>query len=302
MAASDPVPTLYEWAGGMSALERLTAAFYERVRRDELLESLFANMPDDHPRHVAIWLAEVFEGPAYTDEHGGYRMVSKHLGLAISERQRSRWVQLIGLAADDVDLPADPEFRAAFMAYVEVARESRWRTPSRVRPPPEAPVPRWGWGESPAVRAWALRRLGAPGRRDSLTRAGRLAHSAPAGTRLPRRLSAKDAGSAPTIGAHGTVVAFAAYMVVNATRVVRAPSSVVLSAPFRPSHVRTCVRALGEPDGRSRAQGGLARLQGTGGHSDLRRAGGAGPTSTRSGPSRRSTACPRHRGCRFAGR
>ena len=79
MAANDPVPTLYEWAGGMPAFERLTAAFYERVRRDGLLEPLFANMPDDHPRHVAIWLAEVFGGPgAYTDEHGGYpHMVSR---------------------------------------------------------------------------------------------------------------------------------------------------------------------------------------------------------------------------------
>jgi hemoglobin len=153
VADNDPtVPTLYEWAGGMPAFERLTAAFYERVRRDELLEPLFANMPDDHPQHVAIWLAEVFGGPgAYTDAHGGYpHMVSKHLGLAISERQRARWVQLIGLAADDVGLPADPEFRAAFMAYVEWGtRIALANSQPGVDPPREAPVPRWGWGEAP---------------------------------------------------------------------------------------------------------------------------------------------------------
>ena len=32
------VPTLYEWAGGSEAFERLTAAFYARVRQDDLLE------------------------------------------------------------------------------------------------------------------------------------------------------------------------------------------------------------------------------------------------------------------------
>ncbi len=152
MAGNDPVPTLYEWAGGTSAFERLTAAFYERVRQDDLLQPLFANMPDDHPRHVAIWLAEVFGGPgAYTDEHGGYpHMVSKHLGLAISERQRSRWVQLIGLAADDVGLAADPEFRSAFMAYVEWGtRIALANSQPGAAPPPQAPVPRWGWGEAP---------------------------------------------------------------------------------------------------------------------------------------------------------
>ena len=152
MARSDAVPTLYEWAGGAEAFERLTTAFYERVRRDDLLQTLFANMPDDHPRHVAMWLAEVFGGPAtYTDELGGYpRMLSKHLGLGITEQQRARWVQLIALAADDAGLPADPEFRSAFMGYVE------WGTRIAVAnsepgadPPREAPVPRWGWGEAP---------------------------------------------------------------------------------------------------------------------------------------------------------
>jgi hemoglobin len=136
----------------MEALERLTEAFYERVRQDELLGDLFANMPDEHPRHVAIWFAEVFGGPnAYTEEHGGYsHMVSKHLGLAISERQRARWVQLIGLAADDVGLPSDPEFRSAFMGYVEWGtRLALANSQPGADPTPEAPVPGWGWGEAP---------------------------------------------------------------------------------------------------------------------------------------------------------
>jgi hypothetical protein len=38
------VPTLYEWAGGMAALERLTNHFHARVREDEMLSPVFAQM------------------------------------------------------------------------------------------------------------------------------------------------------------------------------------------------------------------------------------------------------------------
>lgn len=152
MASSKTVPTVYEWAGGAEAFERLTAAFYERVRADELVGPLFAHMPADHPHHVALWFAEVFGGPpAYTDGHGGYpHMMSKHLGLAITEQQRARWARLIGLAADDAGLPSDPEFRSAFIAYVEWGtRIALENSQPGAEPPPDAPVPRWGWGEAP---------------------------------------------------------------------------------------------------------------------------------------------------------
>jgi hemoglobin len=145
-------PSLYEWAGGSGAFERLTQAFYRRVRADELVGPLFAAMPDDHPHNVAVWLAEVFGGPAdYTEQHGGYpHMLGKHRGLAISELQRARWAQLIGLAADDAGLPSDPEFRSAFMAYVEWGtRLAQANSQPGAEPPAHAPVPRWGWGEAP---------------------------------------------------------------------------------------------------------------------------------------------------------
>ena len=46
-------------------------------------------------------------------------MLRHHLGLAITEQQRSRWAALIAASADEAGLPADPEFRSAFVAYVE---------------------------------------------------------------------------------------------------------------------------------------------------------------------------------------
>ena len=52
--------TLYEWAGGAEALDRLTQAFYRRVHDDPILSPVFAGMSPDHPHHVALWLGEVF--------------------------------------------------------------------------------------------------------------------------------------------------------------------------------------------------------------------------------------------------
>jgi hemoglobin len=152
MTSQDMPPSLYEWAGGADAFLRLTDAFYRRVRADEIVGPLFAHMPEDHPAHVAAWLTEVFGGPkTYTDQMGGYpHMLQKHLELGISEEQRFRWVQLIALAADDAGLPDDPEFRSAFIAYVEWGtRIAKSNSQPGAQPPREAPVPRWGWGEAP---------------------------------------------------------------------------------------------------------------------------------------------------------
>jgi hemoglobin len=149
---SDEVPTLYEWAGGSGTFERLTEVFYGKVRRDPLLGPVFRDMDRNHPKYVAAWLAEVFGGPPrYTEERGGYpHMLSKHRDRALTEEMRRRWVNLICDAADEAGLPADPEFRSAFVAYIE------WGTRLAVAnsqpgadPPPKAPVPRWGWGEAP---------------------------------------------------------------------------------------------------------------------------------------------------------
>ncbi|GAA0959503.1 globin domain-containing protein [Virgisporangium aurantiacum] len=149
------VPSLYEWAGGAAAFERLTDAFYREVVQDELLEPLFGHMHPEHPKFVAMWLAEVFGGPnRYTTERGGYpHMLSQHLGKAITEPQRRRWISLLADAADEVGLPDDPEFRAAFMGYIEWGtRLARANSQPDAEPFGQAPVPHWGWGVAPPYR------------------------------------------------------------------------------------------------------------------------------------------------------
>jgi CDGSH-type Zn-finger protein/truncated hemoglobin YjbI/ferredoxin len=149
----DPLPpeeaTLFQWAGGFPALLRLTRRFYEvHVPQDPLLSGLFSQMSPDHPERVASWLGQVFGGPpAYSERYGEYdRMISQHLDKALTLDQRARWVQLLGCSADDVGLPADAEFRAAFTAYLEWgSRIALENSQPGVHPPPHMPVPRWWW-------------------------------------------------------------------------------------------------------------------------------------------------------------
>jgi CDGSH-type Zn-finger protein/truncated hemoglobin YjbI len=151
----DPVPepghepTLFEWAGGLPALTRMTRLLYEKhVPADPLLAPLFADMPAEHPRREARWLAEVFGGPAsYREERGGYgQMTAAHAGLTVTEEQRARWAALAGLAGREAGLPADPAFLAAFTSYLEWASRVAMAQSQPGETPKEAAVPHWDWG------------------------------------------------------------------------------------------------------------------------------------------------------------
>jgi hemoglobin len=77
-------------------------------------------------------------------------MLGYHLGQPNTEPQRRRWVSLLADAADDAGLPGDPEFRAAFMGYIEWGtRLARANSQPGATPPLEAPMPHWGWGVAP---------------------------------------------------------------------------------------------------------------------------------------------------------
>jgi CDGSH-type Zn-finger protein/truncated hemoglobin YjbI len=145
----DHEPTVFEWAGGLPALTRMTRIFYEKyIPEDPLLAPVFANMASDHPQRVAKWLGEVFGGPkAYSEKYGGYtRMISQHLGKALTEEKRTRWVELISRAAQDAGLPNDAEFQAVFHSYIEWgSRLAVENSQVGAKPPEHMPMPHWDW-------------------------------------------------------------------------------------------------------------------------------------------------------------
>jgi hemoglobin len=149
MTAEGQPPTLFEWAGGERALGRMIDSFYDRVERDDLLAPLFpGGVSAAHRRHVTLWWSEVFGGPSHYTTLGGYeRMLSHHRGLGITPDQRRRFVGLMSIAADDAEVPDDPEFRSALLAYLEWGtRIALHNSAPGNEVVAHAPVPRWGWG------------------------------------------------------------------------------------------------------------------------------------------------------------
>ena len=102
-------------AGGEAAgMRRLTDAFYGLVFADDLLAPLFHDRGDQHADRLAMWLTELFGGPAeHTEHRGGFEvMKGAHQNLQITEPQRARWAELMyrgehrGRAAGGVPAPA----------------------------------------------------------------------------------------------------------------------------------------------------------------------------------------------------
>jgi hemoglobin len=147
-------PTIHEWGGGTEAFGRWLNRFYDLVEEEGTLAPLFGGtVSEEHRDHVLLWWVEVMGGPTeYTATLGGYpTMLAHHRGLAITAEQRRLFVNLLSQAADEVELPADPEFRAAIIGYAEwgsrlAVHNSALDADDVVE---EAPVPRWGWGVAP---------------------------------------------------------------------------------------------------------------------------------------------------------
>ncbi len=150
MSAAGEIPTLCEWAGGPEIFIALAHAFYAKVPADPLLGPVFSDMAPKHAEHVAQFIAEVLGGEMlYTADGGSHAaMISRHLGRHLTEVQRKRWVTLMQETADEVGLPDDPEFRAAFVGYIEWGtRLAVLNSRDGASPPdPALPMPKWDWG------------------------------------------------------------------------------------------------------------------------------------------------------------
>ena len=141
---SDPVPdpsqtpSLYEWSGGMLALNRMTRLLFEKhVPEDALLAPLFADATADLPQALASLIGDALGGASLSQEgRSDYaEIMSAHDGTAFSEAEQQRWVSLILQSARDAGLPTDANFSAAFCSYVEWASRQA-----------DGSVRKWDWG------------------------------------------------------------------------------------------------------------------------------------------------------------
>jgi hemoglobin len=148
--------SIYEAVGGDEGFLRLTEAHHARCLADPELNHPFthANANPQHVPRLAAYLAEVFGGPPrFTEECGDHSSVlGMHAHMGMQDDLGVRFVDCFVAAADDADLPNDPELRAALRDYMQWAVDEvmTYDPPESVVPEGLA-VPHWSWdGLQPA--------------------------------------------------------------------------------------------------------------------------------------------------------
>lgn len=121
----DPLASLCEVVGE-ERLRALVAAFYRRVRTDDLIGPMYP--ADDWAgaeKRLADFLIYRFGGPpTYLEERGHPRLRGRHLPFAIGEAERDRWLQLMEAAMTEIELPAEalPPLRGFFAQVADFMR------------------------------------------------------------------------------------------------------------------------------------------------------------------------------------
>lgn len=92
---------------GEAGFTLLVAAFYRRVRTDDLIGTLYP--PDDWAgaeSRLRDFLVYRFGGsPKYIEERGHPRLRMRHLPFRIGVAERDRWMSLMLAAMEEVNVP-----------------------------------------------------------------------------------------------------------------------------------------------------------------------------------------------------
>jgi len=91
---------------GEDGFGRLVAAFYRRVKDDEILRLMY---PDEDlagaEQRLREFLIQRFGGPmTYSQSRGHPRLRMRHMPFAIDQRARDRWIELMESALAEVKL------------------------------------------------------------------------------------------------------------------------------------------------------------------------------------------------------
>ncbi|MFP5235536.1 MAG: group II truncated hemoglobin [Acidobacteriota bacterium] len=142
--------TLYEAAGGMDGLQRLAAAWHERVMDDEIVSHAFSHgFNSDHTERLAAYWAEALGGPAsYSQRYGNETSVVKvHSGNGEHEEMNQRAIACFDQALSDVGFDSEPALRKALYEYFAWATGTTMSGYQRSADdvPEGLTIPKWSW-------------------------------------------------------------------------------------------------------------------------------------------------------------
>jgi hemoglobin len=96
---------------GEEGFTRLIAAFYRQVPADPILGPMYpaADLAGAEER-LRDFLIGRFGGPQrYTEQRGHPRLRARHMPFAVTAAARQRWMELMGRALDEAQLPRDAD-------------------------------------------------------------------------------------------------------------------------------------------------------------------------------------------------
>jgi hemoglobin len=124
-------PPLYERIGA-EAVERLVAAFYERVDRDPVIRPLYGKTLTCAIRGLTDFLTTWLGGPPAYDLRGA-RLRRRHVPFAIDARARDAWLTNMKAAVREVGIPAaEAGLLLAHLEFGAKALVNTGETPEKV--------------------------------------------------------------------------------------------------------------------------------------------------------------------------
>ena len=94
---------------GEAGFQRLVAAFYRQVPTDNILGPMYpAHDLFGAEERLRDFLVGRFGGPPrYIEQRGHPRLRVRHMPYVLDQAARDRWVELMGRAVDQAELPAE---------------------------------------------------------------------------------------------------------------------------------------------------------------------------------------------------
>ncbi|WP_405490746.1 globin [Nocardia sp. NBC_00511] len=124
--------SFYDAVGGAQTFDRLVAAFYREVAKDEVLRPLYPE-EDLGPaeRRLRMFLEQYWGGPrTYSDERGHPRLRMRHHPFRIGPIERDAWLRAMHIAVAEIE-PAvlDDAHRQQLLNYLQMAADSLVNSP-----------------------------------------------------------------------------------------------------------------------------------------------------------------------------
>ena len=94
---------------GEAGIRRMVAAFYRRVRTDDLIGPMYPgnDWEGAEARLAGFLLFRLGGSTDYVDTRGHPRLRMRHATFQIGLAERDRWLELMGAAMDETEIPAN---------------------------------------------------------------------------------------------------------------------------------------------------------------------------------------------------